>query len=71
MVGRIRAGGGCAGAARGWGELSKIPQRRWNRKKGRGKKDFKKGYKLSQREGALKREVWNPLTNYERFCETS
>ena len=35
-----------------------------NRTEGRGHKDFKKGGKLGQGVGALKRRDWNPLTNY-------
>ena len=44
-------------------------------KRGEGNKDFKKGSKLGQGVGALKRGWgwgWNPLTNYEyvrSFCE--
>ena len=42
-------------------------------KRGEGNKDFKKGSKLGQGVGALKRGGgWNPLTNYEyvrSFCE--
>ena len=39
----------------------------WNRKEGRGNKDFKKGGvgKLGQAVGALKKRGWNPLTNYD------
>ena len=48
------------------GELSKIPFcSGWNRKEGRGNKDFEKGGKLGQGVGALKRGSWNPLMNYE------
>ena len=43
----------------------KYLKRWWNRTEGRGHKDFKRGGKLGQGVGALKREVWNPLTNYE------
>ena len=35
-----------------------------NRKQGRENKDFKKGGKLGQEVGALKRG-WNPLKNYQ------
>ena len=42
----------------------KYLKREWNRKKGRGNKDLKKGGgKLGQVVGALK-GGWNPLTNY-------
>ena len=49
---------------RGWGELSKIPKRGWNRKEGKGK-DFKKdgggeGGKLDQGMGTLKRGPGTP-----------
>ena len=63
----------------GWNCL-KYLKRGWNRKEGRGNKDFKKGCKLVQGFGALKRGGgggggggggqggggggWNPLTNY-------
>ena len=41
--------------ASGWGELSKISSKGWNKKEGRGHKDFKRtGSKLSQGVGALK-----------------
>ena len=43
------------------GELSEIPQKRVEQKKGEGKKS-KKGGKLGKGVGALKEE--NPLTNY-------
>ena len=39
-------------------------KRGWNRKEGRANKDFKKRGKLGQGVGALKRESWNPLSNY-------
>ena len=39
-------------------------------KKGRRNKGFKKGGRLSQGLGALKREgSWNPLMNYENFAK--
>ena len=39
----------------GWGELSKISSKGWNKKEGNGHKDFKRtGSKLSQGVGALK-----------------
>ena len=39
----------------GWGELSKISSKGWNKKEGRGHKDFKRrGGKLSQGVGVLK-----------------
>ena len=38
----------------------------WNRKEGRGNKDFKKGEQAGSRGGSLKKGAgWNPLTNYE------
>ena len=39
----------------GWGGLSKILKREWNRTEGRRHKDFKKGRKLGQGLGTLKR----------------
>ena len=48
----------------GGGDCVKYLKRRWNRKEGRGNKEFKKGgNKLGQGAGALKRGGWNPLTN--------
>ena len=47
---------------RGAGEdCLKYPKRGWNRKEGRGNKDFKKGAYLSQGVVALKRGGGNPL----------
>ena len=44
----------------------KYLKRGWNRKEGKGNKDFKKGEgKLGQGECALKRGDSDPLTNYE------
>ena len=40
----------------GGGDFLKYLKRGWNRKKGRGNKDFKKGGKLGQGVGALKRK---------------
>ena len=67
MFGWIRAGEDW----RGWGDCLKYLKRGWNRKEGRGSKDFKKGGggKLGQGVGALKRRGWNPPTNYELFIE--
>ena len=51
----------------GGGNYLKYLKRGWNRKEGRGNKDFKKGNKLGQGVGALKRRRgggWSPLTNY-------
>ena len=50
----------------GWNCL-KYLKRGWNRKEGRGNKDFKEGGKLGQGVGALKGGGggWNLLTNYE------
>ena len=39
----------------GWENCLKYPKRGWNRKEGRENKDFKKGDKLDQEVGALKR----------------
>ena len=48
----------------GWTVSNTLKGGAWNRKEGRGKKDFKKGDNLCQGVGALKREGWKPLTNY-------
>ena len=42
-------------------------KRRWNRKEGRGNKDFKKGGGASWVKGWVpqKRGDWNPFTNYD------
>ena len=45
----------------GGGNCLKYLKRRWNRKEGRGNKDFKKGGKEGQEVGALKRE-WAGIT---------
>ena len=53
--------------ARVEGNCLKYLKRGWNRKEGKGSKDFKKrGGRLDQGVGALKKRVgsWNPLTNY-------
>ena len=51
--------------AEGGGNYPKYLKRGWYRKEGRGNKDFKKGNKLGQGVGALKRRgAWSPLTNY-------
>ena len=45
----------------------KYLKRGWNRKEGRGNKDFKKGGQAGTRGGCLKKggkAGWNPLTNY-------
>ena len=55
---------GRRGLSEGWGNCLKYLKRGWNRKEGRGNKDFKKRGKLGQEVGALKRGGWNPLTNY-------
>ena len=55
---------GRRGLHEGGGNCLKYLKRGWNRKEGRGNKEFKKGGKLGQGLGALKREGWNPLTNY-------
>ena len=49
------------------GDCLKYLKRGWNRKEGRGNNDFKKGSKLVQGVGALKRGSWNLLTNYALF----
>ena len=43
----------------------KYLKRGWNRKEGRGNKDFKKGEQAGLMGGCLKKGGWNPLTNYE------
>ena len=43
------------GIAWWWGKLSKYLERGWNRKKGRGHKDFKKGGQAGSRGGCLKK----------------
>ena len=51
----------------GGGSCLKYLKRRWNRKEGRGNKDFKKGEgQAGSRVGCLKKGGggWNPLTNY-------
>ena len=65
MVRWIRAGGSCV---RVGGDCLKYLKRGWKKKEGRGNKDFKRGDKLGQRVGALKRggrRRWNPLPNHE------
>ena len=49
----------------GGGNCLKYLKRGWNREEGRGNKDFKKGSKLGQGVGALKRGGWNPFANYD------
>ena len=54
---------GQEGVTLGLGKLSEILYRGWNRKEWWGNKDFKKGNKLGQGVGALKRVGgWNPIT---------
>ena len=60
MVGPIRAGG----LLEGVGNCLKHLKSGWNRKEGRGNKDFKKGGKLGQEMGALKKGGLNPFMNY-------
>ena len=48
----------------GGGNCLKHLKRGWDRKERRANKDFKKGGKLGQGVGALKRESWNRLPNY-------
>ena len=64
--------GRCFGLGQEMGFLSeggekclKYLKKGWNRKEGRGNKDFKKGGKLGQGVGAVKRGSWNSLTDYE------
>ena len=45
-------------------ELSELPYSGWNKKEGRGDKDFKKGSKLRQGVDVLKRVGLKILTNY-------
>ena len=43
----------------------KYLERRWNKREGRGHKDFKKGRQVGSKGGCLKKGgVHNPLTNY-------
>ena len=51
---------GQEGFAQGWGNCLKYLKRGWNRKEGKGHKDFKK----SSRGRCLKKGGWNHLTNY-------
>ena len=48
----------------GEGNCLKYLKRGRNGKEGRGNKCFKKGGKLGQGVGVLKRGGWNPLRNY-------
>ena len=50
----------------GRGNCLKYLTREWNRKEGRGDKDFKKGGKLGEGVEVLRRggRDWNLLTNY-------
>ena len=60
---------GRRGLHEGGGNCLKYLKRGWNRKEGRRNKDFKDGEQTGSRGGwgALKREGWNPLTNYVSF----
>ena len=59
LVGHIRARGGCA---RVRGDYLKYLKRRWNRKGGRGNKDFRKRGQAGSRGGCLKkREAGTPF----------
>ena len=52
----------------GGGNCLKYLKRGWTRKVGKGNKDFKRGDKLGQGVGALKKGGgggWNPLTSYD------
>ena len=48
------------GLREGGGNCQKYLKRRWNRKEGRGNKDFENGVKLGEGEGALKRGGLEP-----------
>ena len=55
------------GLCEGGGNCLKYLKMGWNSKKGRANNDFKKGGKLDQGVGALKKGGgWNPVTNYGR-----
>ena len=55
----------------GGGDCVKYLKRGWNRKEGRGNKNFKEGGgELGQGVGALKRGDRNPLKNYGSLCVT-
>ena len=56
------------GLREGGGNCQKYLKRRWNRKEGRGNKDFENGVKLGEGVGALKRggleppyELWRSI----------
>ena len=58
------------GLREGGGNCLKYLKRGWNRTEGRGNKDLKKGGKLGQWVGALKRGGWKPVTNYnDKSCD--
>ena len=63
LVCQIRAGGGLHEDE---GNCLKYLKREWNREEGRKNKDFKKGGKLGQRMGALKRGAVTPLQTMEQ-----
>ena len=48
----------------GGGDCLKYLKRGWNRKEGRGNKNFEKGGQAGSRGGCLKKWGWNPLMNY-------
>ena len=48
------------------GSCLKYLKRGWNRKEGRGNKDFKKGEGASCVKEYLKKVDWNPFTNYDQ-----
>ena len=54
--------------AEGGGNYPKYLKRGWNRKEGRGNKDFKKGNKLGQGVGALKRRRGGGLEPPYKLC---
>ena len=60
MVGPVSAGEICVR----WGNCLKYLERGWNRKEGRGNKDFKNRGPAGSRGGCLKKGGWNPLSNY-------
>ena len=48
----------------GGGNSLKYLRSGWNRKEGKGNKDFKKGEEAGSRGGCLEKRGWNALTNY-------
>ena len=60
---------GSRGLREGGGNCLMYLKREWKTKEGRETKIFKRGGKLGQRVGALKRMDWNPLLNYGKDNE--